>query len=45
LTNDFLLEKGKPSERVGRKAVGLNSAEAEYGSMVAGQIQHLSGAC
>jgi hypothetical protein len=32
-----LLEKGKPLERVGRKATGLSSHIAEYGSRVAGQ--------
>jgi len=36
-----LLDKGKPAERLGRKATGLNPAEAGYGSGVAGQTQHL----
>jgi hypothetical protein len=36
-----LLEKGKPAERLGRKATGLSPAEAGYGSGVAGQTQHL----
>ena len=32
-----LLDKGKPLERVGRKATGLSSDFSEYGSRVAGQ--------
>ena len=32
-----LLDKGKPLERAGRKATGLSSLIAEYGSRVAGQ--------
>jgi hypothetical protein len=36
-----LLDKGKPPERVGRKATGLRHAQAGYGSGVAGQTQHL----
>ncbi|CAB1073815.1 hypothetical protein D1AOALGA4SA_1958 [Olavius algarvensis Delta 1 endosymbiont] len=34
---DELLEKGKPLERAGRKATGLSSDIAEYGSRAAGQ--------
>jgi hypothetical protein len=36
-----LLDKGKPAERLGRKATGLNPAEAGYGSGVARQTPHL----
>jgi len=36
-----LLDKGKPAERLGRKATGLSPAAAGYGSGVAGQTPHL----
>jgi hypothetical protein len=37
--------KGKPLERVGRKATGLRPASAGYGSRVAGHPQHLWRGC
>ena len=37
-----LLDKGKPSERVGRKATGLISVDEGYGSGAAGQVQQLA---
>ena len=36
-----MLDKGKPLERVGRKATGLRRAQAGYGSGVAGRTPHL----
>src|SRR5919109_3101396 len=37
--------KGKPLERVGRKATGLRPADAGYGSRVPGHPQHLWKGC
>jgi hypothetical protein len=38
-------EKGKLSERVGRKATGLHSGKPGHGSRVAGRAQYLLGLC
>jgi hypothetical protein len=37
----IMLEKGKPSESLGRKATGLSPNLKGYGSRAAGRMQHL----
>jgi hypothetical protein len=38
-----MADKGRPSEKMGRKASGISSCFTGYGSRVAGQIQYLHG--